>query len=183
MATDIYLSDRSSRDGYWTSFETDPYLTIIKRTIRYRCIPCIENLHDQLVAGSKEIQLDQAFDCWKVVVVLNDEDECLQVLERYQERFLPGRYIRGRFGSKEKFGTKAIVVNADSEQERDTLVLELGRCGREVNPNCQIFYSKACAYLYEEILGDWRYWEKVSPIKHPENVGKIVQRIKDLLTQ
>ena len=181
MSQELYFGQRSTRHGYWTSFESDLYHAILKKNIHARCIPCIENLYRQLMEGKQEIELGNAFSCWKVVVVLNNDEECLKVLEKYEQKFLPSRYILGRFGSKEEGGTKAIVVNADTEQERDILLSELRECVNEVNLDGQIFYSKACAYLYEELLGDWRKWEKVMPIKHFENVPTVIQRIKEAL--
>lgn len=181
MAEEIYVSRGSSGHGYWVSFENDPHLTAVKRTIRHRCIPCIENLHRQLVEGNMEIELGYAFDCWKVVAVVEDHEECLKVLERYQQRFLHSHHLRGRFGSKEESGTKAIVVNVDSEVERDVLLSELKECVKEINPDGQVFYSRACAYLYEELLGDWHEWGKVVPLKHPENIETVIQRVRELL--
>ena len=181
MSQELYFGQRSTRHGYWTSFESDLYHATLKRNIRARCIPCLENLYRQLTEGKQEIELGPAFNCWKVVVVLNNEAACLKVLEKYEQKFLPHRHIRGRFGSKEESGTKAIVVNADSEPERDTLLSELRECVNEVNLDGQIFCSRACAYLYEELLGDWREWEKVMLIKHSENLPEVIQRIKEAL--
>lgn len=181
MSKELYFGQRSSRLGYWTSFESDPNHTTLQRSIRFRCIPCLENLYRQLVEGKEEIELGNAFDCWKVVVVLASEEECLKVLEKYEQKFLPYRHLRGRFGSKEESGTKAIVVNADTEQERDSLLSEFRECVNEVNLDGQIFCSRACAYLYEELLGDWHKWERVMLIKHPENTPKVIHRIKEAL--
>lgn len=181
MCKQIHVSQKSTRHGHWVSFESDPYLTGVKRAIRYRCTPCIENLYRQLMEGKPEIELGHAFNCWKVVVVLNNEEECLNVLEKYQQKFLPSRHIRGRFGGKEEGGTKAIVVNADNEQERDALLSELRQCVNKANLNGQIFYSRACAYLYQEVLGGWHKWKEVTPIEHPEKVKEVIQRIKELL--
>ena len=181
MSKEIHISQRSTRHGYWVSFENDPYLTTVKKTIHYRCLPCIEHLYRQLRERKGEIELGHAFSCWKVVVVLASDDECVKVLEKYQQKFLPSRHIRGRFGSREEAGTKAIVVNADTEQERDLLLSELRECVDENGLAGRIFYSKACAYLYEELLGDWHEWGRVTPIKHPEKVEEVIQRLKDLL--
>ena len=73
----FYLGKKSSKQGYWTSFETDPKHSIGKKMIYGRCVPCIENLLNQLIEGKKKIELGSAFTCWKVVAVLNDEQECL----------------------------------------------------------------------------------------------------------
>lgn len=103
------------------------------------------------------------------------------MLGKYEQKSLSNHNLRGRFGSKEESGTKAIVVNADTEQERDSLLSEFRECVNEVSLDGQVFCSRACAYLYEELLGDWHKWEKVMPIKHPENTPKVIQRIKEAL--
>ena len=181
MIREFHLGHKSTKNGYWTSFENDPYHSTLKKTIRYRCTPCIENLYRQLIDGRNEIQLDSALNCWKVVAVLNSEVECLQLLSSYQEKFLPYRNVRGRFGSKEAEGTKAIVINADTEKDRNGLLLELRECAKEINLDSHIFYSRGCAYLFEELLGDWHEWKRVMPIKYPEKIEEVIERIRKAL--
>ncbi|MDP2718400.1 MAG: hypothetical protein Q8P44_00995, partial [Dehalococcoidia bacterium] len=118
-ASHIYLGDKSSRQGYWTSFENSPSLEVTRKNIYDRCVPCIENLLDQLLEGRQRIKLNQAYDCWKVVAVLKDETDCLRVLEALEEKPFSLPRIRGRFGSREKEGTKAVIFNADTGAERD----------------------------------------------------------------
>ena len=181
MSKEIYVGNKSSRQGYWTSFETNPHLTITKRNIYGQCVPCLENLLQQLGEGKKEIELKKAFNCWKAVAVLKDEKECLGVLERYEQRSPPSRYVRGRFDSKEENGTKAVIFHIDGEKERDEILSELEQCAKSVNPKARVFYSRACAYLFEELLGDWKEWKKITPIKYPQNVGEIIRRLKKSL--
>jgi len=86
----IYLDRRvwrNSRDN-WVSFESDPKLRVTKTNIYGRCVPCITNLYQQLREGKEEIELKEAYHCWKVVAVLKDREECLEVLKGYEENFL-----------------------------------------------------------------------------------------------
>jgi hypothetical protein len=177
----FYLGKKSAKQGYWTSFETDSKHSIGKKMIYGRCVPCIENLLNQLIEGKKEIELGNAFNCWKVVAVLDDEQECLKVLQVYERRYLPSRYIRGRFGSREETGTKAVVIHVDSENERDSILSELEQCALEVNKGASVFYSRACEYVYGEVLGDWKEWMEVTPVKYPENISKVIEIIKEAL--
>lgn len=177
----LYVGRKYSREGSWTSFEADQHLTMTHRNIYGRCVPCMENLLSQLVEGKQEIELGQAFNCWKVVAVLNSEEECLEVLEKYQERFLSSVYLQGRFGSSKEHSTKAIVINTDNEKERDIILLELEECAKETNPNFRVFCARACGNLYGEVLGNWKEWQEVTPIKYPENIEKIIKRIRKLL--
>jgi uncharacterized protein YijF (DUF1287 family) len=78
---------RNSRDN-WVSFESDPKLRVTKGNIYSRCVPCITNLYQQLQAGKEEIELKEAYHCWKVVAVLKDKEVCLEVLREYEESFL-----------------------------------------------------------------------------------------------
>jgi len=181
---ELYFGKRSPRGEHWISFDTDPKLEGNRRRLRERCIPCIENLLSQLEEGRREIALNQAYSCWKVVAVLRSEEECLRVLEEYERRFLRGssRRLLGRYGSARRDSpTKAIVINADSERERDEIMRELEECAKAVNPEAKVFCSRACAILFGELLGDWREWKKVTPIKHPEKIEEVKERIKKIL--
>ncbi len=181
MDRQIHLGDKSSRQGYWTSFENDPHLTITRKNIYGRCVPCIESLLNQLVEGKQAIELNQAFDCWKVVVVLDDETECLKVLAAYEQKSLSIPHLRGRFGSKEKEGGKAVIFHADSREERDLILLDLKRCVKEVKPDARVFFSRACTYLHGQVLGDGSDWEKVTPVKHRENIAEVIRRCRKSL--
>ena len=175
----LFVSGKSGREGFWRSFENEERLSGVKERIRTRCIPCIENLYRQLKAGQTQIEIGNAFDCWKVVVVLNSDDECEKVLEEYQNMFLPARHIQGRYGSHAEGGAKALVVNADDETQRDLLLYEFRECVSKSGSDANIFYTRGCANLYGEVLGDWRKWGRVSTICDVEKVGavmKIVER-------
>ncbi len=181
MKKRIYIGDRSSRQGYWTSFESTPHLTVTRKNIYGRCVPCIENLLDQLINGVQSIELRQAFDCWKVVALLNDEMECFKVLDVYEDLSFSLSHVRGRFGSRESEGKKAVIFHADSEEERDAILSELQQAVKQVNPPAKVFYSRACDYLHGQVLGDGINWEKVTPVKYPENVAEVIRRCKKSL--
>lgn len=181
MHKQIYLGDRSSRQGYWTSFESDPHLTLTRNSIYGRCVPCIESLMNQLVEGKDAIKLNQAFDCWKVVVVLDDETECLQLLAVLEQRASPVHRLRGRFGSKEKEGGKAVIFNADNCEERDLILSYLEQSVKQVKPDARVFYSRACNYLHGQVLGDGSDWATVTPLKNPENIAEVIRRCRKAL--
>ena len=179
----IYISKfpHPDRDSYWISFESDPRLTKTKKDIYDKCLPCIQNLYHQLQEGKSEITLTSAFNCWKIVVVLKSIDECLEFLQRFEEDFLKGR-VYGKMGSgRSKSDTRVIVFHAENEKERDQIYEDLKTCIPKVSPEAKVFISRACAVLYEEILGDWREWKRITPIKYPENMTKILERIKNIL--
>jgi len=50
-----------------------------------------------------------------------------------------------------------------------------------VNPNSEVFYKRACANLYYDLLGDWREWKEVIKIKNPGIRSVLIERIKKLL--
>lgn len=181
MVQQIYIGDKSSRQGYWTSFESSPYLTVTRKNIYARCVPCIESLLNQLAEGKQSIEMNQAFDCWKVVAVLDDDMECLQVLAAYEQRLCSVPHVRGRFGSKEKEGKKAVIFHGDSQEERDAILSDLKQCIMEVKPQAQVFSSRACAYLHGQVLGDGSDWHKVTPVKYPENVAEVIRRCRKSL--
>jgi hypothetical protein len=180
----IYLDKRvwrNSRDN-WISFESDPKLRVTKGNIYGRCVPCITNLYQQLQEGKEEIALKEAYHCWKVVAVLKDKEECLEVLKEYEENFLGNHYVKGKFGSSlPTKPTKVLMFHIEDEEERDRILKELQACVEKVSPKSEVFYQRACANLYYDLLGDWKDWREVTRIKNPDVRPMLLVRIKKLL--
>ena len=182
--TKIFLDKRvwrNSRDN-WVSFESDPKLRVTKTNIYGRCVPCITNLYQQLQEGKEEIELKEAYHCWKVVAVLKDKEECLEVLREYEENFLGDYYVKGKFGSSlPTKPTKVLMFHIENEGERDRILKELRACVQKVNPPAKVFYQRACTNLYYDLLGDWKEWREVTRIKNPDVRPMLLERIKKLL--
>jgi len=180
----IFLDKRVWRDSgeNWVSFESDSKLRITKQNIYGRCVPCITNRYEQLLNGKEEIELKEAYHCWKVVAVLKDKDECLEVLREYEENFLEDHYVKGKFGSSQSSkSSKVLMFHTEDEKEKDRLLGELQACIQKVNPQANVFCQKACANLYYDLLGDWRQWKEVTKIKNPDIRSGLIERIKKLL--
>jgi hypothetical protein len=174
-----YYADTPAR---WVSFESTPNLEETKRDIYGKCVPCISNLYEQLQAGKTEIQLGPAYDCWKIVAVLANDDECVQVLAEFEKEFLGDRTIKGRFGSGDASKpTRVIVFSAPDETEKGKLFEEVAICSRRVNPEAHVSFHRGCAELYHEIFGDWTNWRQTETIKKPELVKEIIARIRKML--
>lgn len=179
----IYVGEipHTEKGDFWVSFESTPGLEKTKADIYGRCLPCIQNLYEQLKQGACEISLGPAYHCWKVTAVLNGVEECLALLQVYENKF-PEGHVYGKFGSGRPFSeTKVVVFHTEDETVRDLVRKRLETCLPEVKSNAKIQISRACAVLYEEILGDWREWQPVSVIKHPEKVEPLIQRIRKAL--
>jgi hypothetical protein len=172
---------RNSRDN-WVSFESDPRLRVTKKNIYGRCVPCITNLYQQLQEGKEEIELKQAYQCWKVIAVLKDKEECFEVLREYEGSFLGDHFVKGKIGSsKPSKSSQVLMFHTEDEGERDRLLNELRTCVQRVNPNAMVFYQRACTNLYHDLLGDWREWKEVTKIRNPEVRSALIERIKKLL--
>jgi hypothetical protein len=172
---------RNSRDN-WVSFESDPKLKVTRHNIYGRCVPCITNLYEQLQAGKEEIELKEAYHCWKVVAVLKDREECLEVLREYEENFLEDHYVKGKFGSSQSSkSSKVLMFHTEEEGERDRILRGLQTCAQKVNPDSNVFCQRACANLYHDLLGDWKEWKEVTRIKNPDIRLALIERIKKLL--
>jgi hypothetical protein len=172
---------RNSREN-WVSFESDPKLRVTKQNIYGRCVPCITNLYHQLQEGKDEIELKEAYHCWKVVAVLKDKDECLEVLQEFEETFLGDHYVKGKFGSSQPSTSSLVLMfHTEDEGERDRLLEELRACAQKVNPGSDVFCQRACTNLYYELLGDWKDWKEVTRIKNPGVRSILVERIRKLL--
>src|SRR4030067_2754171 len=125
--------------------ESDPALKVSKGNIYGRCVPCITTLYEQLQAEKEEIELKEAYRCWKVVAVLKDKEECLDVLNEYEEHFLGDHHVRGKFGSGDPSkASRVLMFHTEYEGERDRFLRELKICSRKVNPDASVFYQKAC---------------------------------------
>jgi len=174
-----YYADKLKR---WVSFESTPNLEETRRDIYGRCVPCISNLYEQLQAGKSEIYLGPAYNCWKVVAVVADDDECTQVLTEFEKDFLGDRKIKGRFGSgDEERPTRVIVLSVPNEEEKDMMFEEVSICSRRVNPTSRTFVHRGCAELYHELLGDSMRWRQTETIKKPEAVKEVLARIRKML--
>jgi hypothetical protein len=73
------------------------------------------------------------------------------------------------------------MFHIEDEGERDRLFKELQTCVQKVNHDSKVFYQRACANLYHDLLGDWRDWKEVTKIKNPDIRPALLERIKKLL--
>jgi hypothetical protein len=179
----IYVGEIPHSDGgdFWVSFESEPNLKKTKANIYGRCLPCIQHLYEQLKAGAVDIDLGPAYQCWKITAVLSGMEECLSLLRVYEEKY-PGGHVYGKFGSGRPFSqTKVVVFHTEEERARDLVQKRLQACLPKVDKKGRVEVSRACAVLYADILGDWRDWQRVTPLKHPEKVAPLIQRIKKAL--
>lgn len=179
----IYLGEipYSERRSFWVSFESDPQLKKTRANIYGRCLPCIQNLYFQLQDGCTEIDLGTAYNCWKVTAVLKDLDQCLLLLEHFQSLF-PTGHVYGKLGSgRADSDTMAVVFHTSNEAERDRIQGCLAECLARMKLAGPVLISRACAVLYENLLGDWRDWHRKTPIRYPESVEAQRERIKKIL--
>jgi hypothetical protein len=181
----IYLRTIPYSDNVpcWVSFESDPRLKKTKDNIYGRCLPCIQNLYEQLKARRTEIDLGTAYHCWKITAVLEGIEQCFSLLTQFEARF-PFGHVYGKLGSgRSDVKTKVVVFHTDNEPERDRIQRALKVCRREMGLDTTVLISRACAVLYEDILGDWREWRPSTPLRYPERVGTHIERIKNILAQ
>ena len=199
----IHLGKRPSAEG-WTSFETDSHLRETRQRIYGRCFPCLSGLLRQLEAGSREITLDQAWNCWKVVAVVQNREQCLEVLQKFEELY-PREKVRGKFGgggagrpgqagqegqtgqegqaSQGGRASQAVMFHTDDELNRDDLLGKMAHCARMVVPGAKVFYSRGCANPYELVLGPWQDWDLVSVVKYTERLPQVIEGLRKSLYQ
>jgi hypothetical protein len=180
----IYIDKRyfSGKKAKWVSFEDTQGLKETKKDIYGKCVPCITNLYEQLKEGKIEIDLSPALKCWKVVAVLDNMEECVELLYEVEKVLHDEIKIKGRFGSvDENKTTKVIVFNVSGESQREKLYEILKDCLTRVNPRAEITYHRGCVELYHELFGDWRTWCDREIIKKPEAVPALIDRIRKVL--
>lgn len=166
---------------FWVSFESNPDLKKTKSNIYGRCLPCIQNLYQQLKEGHREITLGPAYNCWKITAIVKGFEECLTLLCEFERKF-PVGHVYGKLGSgRSNSETMVVVFHAENASERDRLRKAWEESLKQVTISGEIQISRACSILYNDILEDWRKWRPTTPIKHPENVGRLLERIKQIL--
>lgn len=179
----IYLGKvpYSKDSNFWVSFESDPKMSKTKSNIYNRCLPCIESLYMQLKEDRTVITLGSAYNCWKVTAIVNSVEECQSLLYEFEKRF-PETHVWGKFGSgRANAATQAVVFHAENIEDRDWLHSALKQCLSEMKISKEVLISRACAVLYDELLGDWRDWEEITPIKNPEVANELLERVKGIL--
>jgi hypothetical protein len=180
----IYIDKRyfTDKKAKWVSFEDTQGLKETKKDIYGKCVPCITNLYDQLKDGKTSVDLGAALKCWKVVVVLNSMEECVELLAELEKSLSDDIKVKGRFGSVDDTKTtKVIVFNVSGEGQRKKLYKILRDCSKSINPHAEITYHRGCVELYHELFGDWRKWEKAAVVQKPEAIQPIIQRIRKVL--
>jgi hypothetical protein len=181
----IYLGKipYSKDSSFWVSFESDPKLTKTKSNIYNRCLPCIQNLYQQLKKGCTAITLGTAYNCWKITAIVNGLDGCMSLLYEFEKRF-SGTHVWGKLGSgRPNSKTHAVVFHAENVEVRDWLHSALKQCINESGSQADVLISRACAVLYDDLLGDWRNWKETTPIIKPEIADKLLERLKQILYQ
>lgn len=174
-----YFTDKKAK---WVSFEDTQGLKETKKDIYGKCVPCITNLYEQLRDGRTIVELGPALRCWKVVVVMDSMEECVDLLSELETLLEGDIKVKGRFGSvDETKTTKVIVFNVSGETQRKKLYEMLQVCSKQVNPLAEVTYHRGCVELYHELFGDWKLWEKTSIVKKPEAIKPIIKRIRKVL--
>jgi hypothetical protein len=179
----IYLGEipHSNNGPFWVSFESDPRLKKNKSNIYGRCLPCIRNLYEQLQKGSTEIHLGTAYDCWKITAIMEGIDQCISLLSQFEMRF-PTGHVYGKLGTgRTDSKNRVVVFHADKETERDRIQDAVIHCLSKMDTETNVLISRGCAALHESILGDWREWKPVTPVRFPEKVDKQLDYLKRLL--
>jgi len=173
----------SPKGVFWVSFESDPDLTRTNANIYGRCLPCIQNLYIQLKNGKSQIRLGSAFNCWKITATVKNIDECLMLLEQFEKNY-PQGHVYGKFGNgRPASDTRVVVFHVDTPAERDRIQKALNSClaGCGQKETAQI--SRACAVLFDDILGPWQEWRPITPIRYPRNIQQQLDKIKKILYQ
>jgi len=184
MEMEFYAgSKRNVNKGYWMSFENHSRLEDTKKKVYSRCVPCLEKLYEQLGNAPERLVLDEPLSCWKVVVVLESEEECLSLLEAYQEEKFPlSKSLRGRMGTRDRESPGVVLIfHIHDEEQRDELFADLEKLAKEVNPDYKIFVERGCGDLYGALCGDWNKWQETTAIKNPSIIPFVREKVAKLL--
>lgn len=177
---------RDVNKGYWMSFENHPRLVETKKNIYVRCLPCLENLYLQLLNSPSELVLETPLRCWKIVVVFDSLDECLELLCLYEEKQEDNKpemeIVRGRIGTSDKSNPRVVIIfQVLEEKERVALMADILELAPRINPGFLLFYERGCGDLYGLLCGDWKKWKSITPIINPHLVPLARDKVEKLL--
>jgi len=176
----IFFSKRASGEG-WISFESDPYLSKTKRRIYEKCLPCLENFLQQLEEGKTKIDLGPAYDCWKLTVVLNNLEECLELLNTFSELY-PNEYVIGKFGTGDsEKSTKAVVFHLDDIKSLKGLLKKVQKTLRKLNLPFSIKITRGCSNPYEYLFGPSKRWKRMIAPLYPERIPEVIKRVRKMI--
>lgn len=175
----IHLGKTPSREG-WLGFETDEFLTRTKARLKSHCLPCMTGLYEALGEGATQIELTHAWECWKITLVLETVEQCLAVLQEFQDRH-PEEYVHGKYGGGVGRPTNAVIFHTESAKRRDEIAALLGPIAQSLFPGREVIVSRGCANPYEKLLGPWQEWKRISPIKNPQLVAEVRASLRDSL--
>ena len=181
---EIYVGRRRDvNKGFWMSFENHSRLQETKKSIYERCLPCLEKLHEQLKGAPSRLILKEPLNCWKIVVVFNKFDYCLDLLEKYQDGKFPLlRTVRGRIGTNDKSSPHVTVIfQVNDSHERDELYSDLERLAAQITSDYKIFYERGCQDLYRVLCGEWDTWNEVTAIQNPSLIKDVEKKVGKLL--
>jgi hypothetical protein len=163
------------------SFESDSRLRRTKERLHRNCLPCLTGLLEQLKGAPDRVELTFAWDCWKVVALTKDHEECLALLDRFASAH-PEEYVYGKLGTgRADRETHALIFHTESAERRDELLAMLRELLAVRAPECAVFHSRGCGNPYEELLGPWQAWERISTIRHPERVPAVREGLRESL--
>ncbi len=176
----IYFSKRVSGEG-WISFESDPYLSITKRRIYEKCLPCLENFLQQLEEGRSYIDLGPAYECWKLAIILKNLEECLSFLNAFSEMY-PDEYVIGKFGtgSPEKL-TKVVVFHIDDKNKLKGLVKKVRNVLQKIGLLSIVKITRGCSNPYEYLFGPSKKWKRIIAPLYPERIPEVIKRVRKMI--
>jgi hypothetical protein len=176
----IYFSKRISGEG-WISFESDPYLSKTKRRIYEKCLPCLENFLQQLEEGKTEIDLGPAYECWKLTLIFNNLEQCLDFLNAFSDLY-PDEEVMGKFGtgSPEK-PTKVVVFHIDDRKALKGLVKKAREALKRVGLVSSLKITRGCSNPYEYLFGPSKRWRKTLTPLYPERIPEVIRRIRKMI--
>ncbi len=181
---EIYVGRRRDvKRGFWMSFENHPRLQETKKSIYERCLPCLEKLYEQLQGTPSQLVLEEPLNCWKIIVIFNEFNHCLDLLQAYQDKKFPlSRTVRGRIGTNDKNSPHITAIfQVHDLAERDELYSDLERLAGEISSDFKIYYERGCQDLYRTLCGEWSKWDKVTPIQNPSLIKDVERKVGKLL--
>ena len=117
----------------------------------------------------------------RVTVALPTLDDCLVWLEHFEAAY-PEEQVYGKYGKGAGgHDTFAVIFHTESEARRDELLAFARAVCEKDFPDAAPVFSRGCGIPYEQLLGPWENWRKITKIEHTERIDEVKKKLRQSL--
>ena len=156
----------------WISFWNDGHVADL---MVHRCNKCTWYIKKQIASGSEEINISPALDCYKVLVIVSNENECKNIVDTYGNSF--NRIILGKYGGRNDLPAKSVMLYSNKDMAKD-MANELEVAAYNCGIKARIKITRGCE-IFETVFGPSDIWKDFSLIIDREPVQNLMRWLEN----